>query len=88
MIPETFDTEEPFGEDSEQERQMHLAGIMAKAAEEAGLIVKTDQFSFEWHSMFDAEIEAAQNVAQGGGAEGAALNVPSFNFCGEIGGNF
>lgn len=83
MIPETVDGQ-PFGEDPEQERQTHLAGIMAKAAEEAGLIAKTDEFSFEWHSMFDSEFEAAQS----GEAEGAAPNIPSFNFDGEIGGNF
>ena len=83
MIPDLPD--DYIAEDREQERQTHLAGVMARAAEEAGLIAKTGQFSFNWHSMFDAEIAAEQGGSQ---VEGAAPNIPSFNLDGEIGGNF
>jgi len=44
----------------QRDHEMWIAGALAKAAEEAGLIQKTDDFSWEWHQMFDAEIEAAK----------------------------
>ncbi len=65
MIPEDFLDDETA--DRDQERETHIAGIIARAAEAGGLIHPTDDFSFEWHTMFDAEIEAAlaNQVASG-----------------------
>ena len=60
---ETLTTDEesdPWDWQVQQEQEMRLAGIIAKAAEKAGLIQPTDQFSWEWHAEFDAEIEAAE----------------------------
>jgi hypothetical protein len=47
-------------EERRQEQDMQIVGALAKAAEEAGLIQKTDDFSWEWHLLFDAEIEATK----------------------------
>ncbi len=71
MIPEDFIDDEPV--DRDQERDAHIAGIFARGAEDAGLVHPTDQFSFEWHSMFDSEIEAAEaNANQADAGESGA----------------
>jgi len=69
--------------EKQQDREMRIAGILAKAAEDAGLIQPTDDFSWEWHTEFDAEIEAAQqapaqeNVASSNGeAQGECSSGP------------
>ncbi len=80
LTPESF----LESEDPDQERDKRLAGIIARYYEEQGLIQPTDEFSFEWHSMFDNEIEAIQTD----GAQGAMPNVPGFNFGGDFDGNF
>ena len=46
--------------EKQQDKEMRLADIIAKAAENAGLIQPTDQFSWDWHAEFDAEMEAAE----------------------------
>ena len=50
-------------DEREQERAMRIAGVLARHAEEAGLIHATDEFSWEWHQQFDSDIEAAQAAA-------------------------
>lgn len=48
-----------------QEHQAWLAGVIARRAEDAGLIAKTDQFDWEYHQKFDADIhEAQRTIAQ------------------------
>jgi len=59
--------------EKQQDSEMRIAGILAKAAEASGLIQPADDFSWEWHMEFDAEIEAAhqqfaqENVASSNG---------------------
>lgn len=50
-------------EERRQEMQMRIAGALARRAEAAGLIQRTDDFSWEWHQQFDNDFEAAQAAA-------------------------
>jgi hypothetical protein len=71
LIPEfSFDPDEAT--DPEQDREKHLAGILARAAEEAGLVHPTDDFSWEWHMEFDPLTEAAKAAEQEAAAQEAA----------------
>ncbi len=45
-----------------------LAGVIAKHYEEAGLIPTTDDFSWEWHCLFDVSFAEAMGAAPGAAA--------------------
>lgn len=47
-----------------------LAGAIARRCDQAGLTFPADEFSWEFHMAFDAEVEAAQS-------EGAVPEAPS-----------
>lgn len=51
IMNEPEDPSDP--EDKPEDDQSHLAGIIARACEEAGLVQRTDEFSWEWHMEFD-----------------------------------
>ena len=62
------DEEDPRQEESwswqqYSERDFNIARAIAASCERAGLIHPTDEFSFEWHSMFDMEIDEAKTSA-------------------------
>ena len=60
-IPDSLPDDPSPPDNEEQEREPHLAGALARAFEDAGLVARTDHFSWEFHMMFDAEIEAASH---------------------------
>jgi len=78
---ENANPETPVGEEAEimaavarrMERDFWIAGVIARNCQDAGLIPKVDQFSWDWHMEFDAHIDAAKAAAN------AARSVPSAN---------
>jgi len=55
----------PVDPEDRQDHDAWLAGALARGYEEAGLVAKTDDFSWEWHTQFDSDFAQAQAEAAG-----------------------
>ena len=75
--------EEPKSEPEDDERELSehedfwLASVLARQAEQAGLIHKSDDFSCDWHMRYGDDFEAAKAEAAEAGSGEAADFSPS-----------
>jgi hypothetical protein len=50
--------------EKQHDKETQLAGVLAKYYEDAGLVARTDEFSWEYHMAFDEDIAASQQEQQ------------------------